>query len=88
MKVFVLTSRIPYPLAKGDKLRLHHQLKHLGETQEVTLCCLSDSVLTQEQHAVLRPRVKEIHVVRLSFMRWMWRMAWSWASRLPFQVVC
>ena len=29
MKVFVLTSRIPFPLEKGDKLRLHHQLKHL-----------------------------------------------------------
>ena len=32
MKVFVLTSRIPYPLEKGDKLRLHHQLKHLMQS--------------------------------------------------------
>ena len=87
MKVFVLTSRIPYPLEKGDKLRLHHQLKHLGKTHEVTLCCLSDSGLTEEQHEALRPMVKEIHVVRLSLMRRIWRMAWSWASRLPFQVV-
>ena len=87
MKVFVLTSRIPFPLEKGDKLRLHHQLKHLGETHEVTLCCLSDSGLTEEQHGALRPMVKEIHVVRLSLMRRIWRMAWSWASRLPFQVV-
>ena len=87
MKVFVLTSRIPFPLEKGDKLRLHHQLKHLGETHEVTLCCLSDSGLTEEQHEALRPMVKEIHVVRLSLMRRIWRMAWSWASRLPFQVV-
>ena len=87
MKVFVLTSRIPFPLEKGDKLRLHHQLKHLGETHEVTLCCLSDSGLTEEQRGALRPMVKEIHVVRLSLMRRIWRMAWSWASRLPFQVV-
>jgi sugar transferase (PEP-CTERM/EpsH1 system associated) len=87
MKVFVLTSRIPFPLEKGDKLRLHHQLKHLGKTHEVTLCCLSDSGLTEEQHEALRPMVKEIHVVRLSWFRRMWRMAWSWASILPFQVV-
>ena len=87
MKVFVLTSRIPYPLEKGDKLRLHHQLKHLSKAHEVTLCCLSDSGLTEEQNVALSPMVKEIHVVRLSLMRRMWRMAWSWASRLPFQVV-
>ena len=31
--------------------------------------------------------VKGIHVVRLSWVRRMWRMAWSWALRLPFQVV-
>lgn len=87
MKVFVLTSRIPFPLEKGDKLRLYHQLKHLSKAHEVTLCCLSDSGLTEEQHKALRPMVKEIHVVRLSWFRRIWRMAWSWASRLPFQVV-
>ena len=75
MKVFVLTSRIPYPLEKGDKLRLHHQLKHLSKAHEVTLCCLSDSGLTEEQHEALSPMVKEIHVVRLSLMRRMWRLA-------------
>ncbi len=87
MNVFVLTSRIPYPLEKGDKLRLHHQLKHLGKAHDVTLCCLTDHALTPEQREALRPLVKEIHVVRLSWIRRMWRMAWSWASKLPFQVV-
>ena len=87
MKVFVLASRIPFPLEKGDKLRLHHQLKNLSATHEVTLCCLSEHNLTPEQHEALLPLVKEIHVVRLSWVRRMWRMAWSWALRLPFQVV-
>ena len=87
MKVFVLTSRIPFPLEKGDKLRLYHQLKHLGKAHEVILCCLSDNALTPEQHEALQPLVKEIHVVRLSWIRRLWRLAWSWASRLPFQVV-
>ena len=39
MKVFVVSSRVPFPLEKGDKLRLFHQLKHLSESHEVTLCC-------------------------------------------------
>ena len=87
MKVFVLASRIPFPLEKGDKLRLHHQLKHLHTIHEVTLCCLSENELTTEQREALRPLVKDMHVVRLSWARRIWRMAWSWASRLPFQVV-
>ena len=87
MKVFVLASRIPFPLEKGDKLRLHHQLKHLANEHDVTLCCLSENALSKDQEAALRPMVNQLHVVRTSWIRRLWRMAWSWASKLPFQVV-
>jgi len=87
MNIFVLTSRIPFPLEKGDKLRLHHQLKHLSAAHEITLCCLSENKLTKEQREALQPLVKEIQVVHLSWARRFWRMAWSWMSKLPFQVV-
>lgn len=87
MKVLVLASRIPFPLEKGDKLRLHHQLKVLSESDEVVLCCLSNRALTQAQHEALSPWTTDVHVVRLSTWRRWWRMLWSWTSRLPFQVV-
>ena len=31
MKIFVLLSRVPYPLEKGDKLRAFNQIKELAK---------------------------------------------------------
>ena len=87
MKVLVLSSRIPFPLEKGDKLRLHHQIKHLHTSDEVVLCCLSDRAMTETQREALAASASEVHVVRLSQVRRAWRMLWAWASSLPFQVI-
>ena len=37
MKLFVITSRIPFPLDKGDKLRVYHQLKELSKHHKIYL---------------------------------------------------
>ena len=87
MKVLVLSSRIPFPLEKGDKLRLHHQIKHLHASDEVVLCCLSDRAMSEAQRGALAATASEVHVVRLSPIGRAWRMLWAWASSLPFQVI-
>lgn len=43
MRILYLTSRLPYPLYKGDKLRAYHQIKYLSRRHSVTLCSLIDS---------------------------------------------
>ncbi len=42
MKLFMIVSRVPWPLDKGDKLRAYHQARELAKNHEVFLCCLSD----------------------------------------------
>ncbi|MGB2424571.1 MAG: glycosyltransferase, partial [Flavobacteriales bacterium] len=42
---------------------------------------------TPEQREALEPLVQEFHVLQLSIIKRLWRMAWAWASQLPFQVV-
>ena len=37
MNILVIASRVPFPLEKGDKLRLYHQLKHLSSKHTLTL---------------------------------------------------
>ena len=86
MRVLVLASRIPFPLEKGDKLRIYHQLGALSATDEVILCCLSSKPPSEEQLNALAPWAREVHVLRLSLLRRMWRMIWAWTSALPFQV--
>ena len=80
MTVLVMSSRVPFPLEKGDKLRLFHQLKHLSKEHNVILCCLSSKDVTDAQREALSPWVSELHVYRLSWFRRAWRMAWAWAS--------
>lgn len=65
MKVFVLLSRFPYPLEKGDKLRAFHQIKELSKKHEIILCALSDEKVDQRSIDKLAEYCQKIEVVRL-----------------------
>lgn len=86
MKILVLTSRIPWPLDKGDKLRAYHQIAELGKRHDVYLFSLSESEPTSEAVETLRGVTKgfKFHVLKAQprFLR----MVWSLASSRPFQV--
>lgn len=86
MKIFILTSRFPWPLEKGDKLRLFHLAKELSVRHEVILCALSDGPVEAEHRAKLEAFCSEVHVIQLSWVRRLLRMAWAPASSRPFQV--
>ncbi|MFM2189881.1 MAG: hypothetical protein RL491_267, partial [Bacteroidota bacterium] len=48
MKVVFITSRFPYPLEKGDKLRAFQQIKQLAsQGHEVHLFAVSDLVVSE-----------------------------------------
>ena len=42
MKLLILTSRFPYPINKGDKLRAYYQIKELSKQFEIHLISISD----------------------------------------------
>ncbi len=63
MKLLVLTSRFPYPLEKGDKLRLYYQLCELAKCHEICLVCLNDGAVSPEDYAVIAPLCASIHVI-------------------------
>ena len=48
MKIAVVTSRFPFPLEKGDKLRLYFQIKHLASKHEIILISLADSPVADD----------------------------------------
>ena len=86
MKLVVLTSRVPYPLEKGDKLRIFHQIKHLSHSHEICLICLNDS--TEEiDTSVLKQFVSELYIIQLSKWKMPFRMLFAFFHHLPFQVL-
>lgn len=65
MKILVLTSRFPYPLEKGDKLRVFYQIKELSKQHELILCSLSDEKVCPEFIDQLKPYCSKIYVYRI-----------------------
>ncbi len=67
MRIFVLLSRIPYPLEKGDKLRAFHQIKVLSEKHEIILCALNPLRKADKQKAFeqLQPYCRSINFIDL-----------------------
>ena len=85
MKLVVLTSRIPYPLEKGDKLRIFHQIKHLAKSHEICLICLNESS-EEIDTSVLNELVTELHIIPLAKWKIPFRLFFAIFHNLPFQV--
>ena len=86
MKIFVLLSRFPYPLEKGDKLRAFNQIKILAKHHEIHLCALNDLRLNEQNVEALRPFCKSIHNLHLSKITIIWKMICAFISGKPLQV--
>lgn len=85
MKLVVLTSRIPFPLEKGDKLRVFHQLQFLAKHHEICLICLNDQP-TIPDLSELKKITKELHIISLAKWKIPLRIIHALFTNLPFQV--
>ena len=87
MKIFVLLSRIPYPLEKGDKLRAFNQIKCLSKQHEVVLCALNDDPKVDEQAAfrALQPYCLSVNFIKLSKLDILGGLISAFMSGKPMQ---
>lgn len=85
MKIFVLLSRIPYPLEKGDKLRAYNQIKYLAKHHDIYLCALSDKKIDSKSYQILSEFCKEIYFIKLSKLGIVWNIIRAFFCNLPLQ---
>ena len=86
MKILYLTSRIPYPIDKGDKLRAYHQIKHLSENHEISLFSLNEESNNQLNYSELEKYCSKIFVEKLGKFEIIKNIFFHLFSKLPFQV--
>lgn len=86
LKLLVMCPRFPYPLEKGDKLRIFHQLRYLGKKHQVLLISISDKEVSQKHLDIVKSHVHSVKVYKLSKVRRIFSLAKSVFSKLPFQV--
>ena len=87
MNIFVLLSRIPWPLEKGDKLRAFHQIKSLSIRNTIHLCALNDDgavdkVLAMEK---LRPYCQTVDFIDIPKLSLPFNMLRAFLMGMPIQ---
>jgi sugar transferase (PEP-CTERM/EpsH1 system associated) len=87
MRIFVLLSRIPWPLEKGDKLRAFNQVKQLSEGNEIILCALNSDSKADKQSAfkALQPYCRSVNFIDLPRITIGWNVLKAWVSGRPLQ---
>jgi sugar transferase (PEP-CTERM/EpsH1 system associated) len=66
MRILFLTSRLPYPPYRGDRVRTYHFLRELGQEHEITLASFVQNEQERKHLAALAPFCRAIHVVPLT----------------------
>jgi glycosyltransferase involved in cell wall biosynthesis len=85
-KLWIFTSRFPYPIEKGDKLRLYFQLKELSRHFDITLFTLCESKPESEHIAELKAYCSDIIYEKSHLPARLWHTFLSFAHQLPLQV--
>ncbi len=86
MKILFLTSRFPFPLEKGDKLRAFELIKNLSTYHEIILFAVNDEEVSEEQMAQLKPYCKFIYWEKISKLNSYLNLAKNFLGYLPFSV--
>lgn len=87
MKIFVMLSRVPWPLCKGDKLRAFNQIRCLSKSHEIILCALNDDPKLDKETALkeLQKYCKSITFIDISKVSIAWNMLRALFSKMPIQ---
>jgi polysaccharide biosynthesis protein PslH len=86
VKIFIILSRVPFPLDKGDKLRAYNQLKYLHKNHELFICALTDKKITPDAEKALADICSEYKIIMLSGFRIFFNLIHTAFSGKPFQV--
>jgi polysaccharide biosynthesis protein PslH len=85
-KILMVTSRVPWPLDKGDKLRAYHQLKFISKFADVYLFSINDKKSLTSVPQELSTLCKELKIVQLGFFSIVINLLRSVFTSMPFQV--
>jgi len=86
LKILFLTSRIPYPPDRGDKVRTLFLMRQLASLGELTLVSLVNSHTDKQAMKVMQEEIPEVRFVEHGLFQAMRNMLKNIFRKLPFQV--
>ena len=85
-KIVVMSTRFPFPIEKGDKLRTYYLLKSLHKTHDIYLISLCEETITEIQLNEIQAFTKEIHLFSLSKIGKYFRLILGIFNSKPLQI--
>lgn len=85
-KLVFITSRFPYPLEKGDKLRVFYQLEGLAKHFDVHLIAINQGNPSDDDISKVKPFCTSIQVFKLNMLQRVVGMLCSFLLAAPLQV--
>jgi polysaccharide biosynthesis protein PslH len=85
LKVLYLTSRLPYPLDKGDKLRAYYQIKTLSQNHDIILVAVYDEWPSKKDLEHIRDINAETHIVHIPTIDRLSSLLGAWVNHTPYQ---
>lgn len=86
MRILLITSRLPWPLDRGDRVRVYHVLRVLAKHHDVRLLSFVAAPEEERGAAELEKLGADVETVRLGRAASLVNMALAVPSRRPFQV--
>ena len=87
MRILCLTSRLPYPPNRGDRLRAFHFIEHLSQEHDLSLASFIADEAEREQLEALRSYCREVRVLPMSPRRSALSTAGNIWRREPLQAL-
>jgi len=86
-KILIITSRFPFPLEKGDKLRIYHQIKYLSKYHNIHLVSLNtESKIPELSINELNKYCQKIHIINIDRFTQAVNIIKSFIKKEPLQV--
>ncbi len=86
MRLLYITSRVPFPLDKGDKVRAYHQIEELSKYHEVCLFSVNDQELHPEALHALSKICFRVEIVHLNKLELFFNLLRTFFDSKPMQV--
>jgi sugar transferase (PEP-CTERM/EpsH1 system associated) len=87
VRLLFLTSRLPYPPNRGDRLRAYHFLEHLSQEHEISLASFIAKEAERQNLEPLQAFCREVRVVPMSSARSALSVAANLWRREPLQLL-
>jgi glycosyltransferase involved in cell wall biosynthesis len=85
-RILIISTRIPWPLIDGVRIRIYNTAKHLASQYEVDLFCISPSAPEEAALVELKKVFRNVFVRRINPIASAFYALKSLFSRLPLQV--